>query len=337
MHVVDGAAGEGGGQILRTAVGLSVLTGAPVRVTSIRARRKRPGLQRQHLVAVQAAAALGRAEVTGAELGSTELTFVPTARAAGGDHVFRIGSAGSTTLVLQTVLPALLAADAPSSVELEGGTHNPLAPTVRFLARAFLPLLARMGGHVELELVRPGFYPAGGGLLRCRVRPAKLAPLELVERGPIRRLEAVALVAHLPATIGERECRAAREALSGHELACRVERSDASLGPGNVISIEAEAEHVTEVFTGFGERGRRAEDVAARAAAEAKAWLDAGVPVGEHLADQLLVPLCLAGGGTFRTVPPTDHTRTQAALLEQLLGRRITLADEGGPWRVTVA
>lgn len=179
---IDGQRGEGGGQILRTALALSLVTGRPVRFRNIRARRARPGLRPQHRTAVLAAARVGAARIEGNSVGSTELEFEPTMLSPGVHH-FDIGTAGSTTLVLQTILPALLSADAPSSVRIVGGTHNPLAPCFDFLERAFVPLLRRMGADVSIRLERAGFVPAGGGSLVVEVRPTKLAPLVLHERG----------------------------------------------------------------------------------------------------------------------------------------------------------
>jgi RNA 3'-terminal phosphate cyclase (ATP) len=329
MLIIDGSTGEGGGQILRSSLALSLVTGEPVKIHSIRAKRARPGLMRQHLTAVKAAAEVGRAEVTGAAIGSREIVFRPR-EVEPGSYTFDVGSAGSTTLVLQTVLPALITAGGPSDIGLAGGTHNPMAPPFDFLDKAFLPLLARMGPRVTARLFAPGFYPAGGGRLRVQIEPAKLARLDLPERGAVAERLAVAAVANLPAAIARRELDAA-QAVLGWEASCfRMETLKGSPGPGNVITIAVRCAHVTEVFTGFGEKGVRAEDVAGRAAGEAKAWLDAGVPVGEHLADQLLLPMALAGGGSFRTVALSSHTRTQIELLERVLGTRIEVADAGG-------
>jgi RNA 3'-terminal phosphate cyclase (ATP) len=328
MLTIDGSEGEGGGQILRTSLALALVTRTPVRVTHIRKRRSKPGLLRQHLAAVRAAAKVGAAEVSGAELLSTEVILRPSGIAAG-EHRFPIGSAGSTTLVLQTVLPALLLAGAPSTLVLEGGTHNPHAPPFPHLARAFLPLLGRMGPHVAARLERAGFYPAGGGRLVVEVTPApSLAPLDLLDRGAVRRVSGTATIANLPASIALREMEVARAVLGGEEDAYRPDVLRDVAGPGNVVAVTAESEHVTEVFTAFGERGVRAEVIGERAAHEAKAYLDAGVPVGEHLADQLLLPLALAGRGSFRTVTPSSHTTTQAALLRRILGVKIRIEQE---------
>lgn len=168
---LDGAIG--GGQVLRSALSLSMLSGRPFRIINIRARRSRPGLLRQHLTAVQAAAQICSAEVQGAELGSQRLSFHPGA-ICGGDYRFAIGSAGSCTLVLQTLLPALLQANAPSSLQISGGTHNPLAPPADFIQQAWLPLLRRMGARVEMQLLRHGFVPAGGGEIAMQIAPAQL-------------------------------------------------------------------------------------------------------------------------------------------------------------------
>jgi RNA 3'-terminal phosphate cyclase (ATP) len=328
MLTIDGSEGEGGGQILRTSLALALVTRTPVRISHIRARRSKPGLLRQHLAAVRAAAKVGAAEASGAYLLSTEVILRPKAVAAG-EHHFPIGSAGSTTLVLQTVLPALLLAGAPSRIVLDGGTHNPLAPPFPHLERAFLPIVERMGPRVTATLERAGFYPAGGGRLVVDVTPAaSLAPIDLLDRGELRRVSGVATVANLPASIAMREIASVRAVLSGDEAAFRPEVLRDVAGPGNVVSITVESEHVTEVCSAFGERGVRAEVVGERAAIEAKAYLEAGVPVGEHLADQLLLPMALAGRGSFRTVAPSSHTRTQAALLRKILGTKIRIEQE---------
>jgi RNA 3'-terminal phosphate cyclase (ATP) len=296
--VVDGALGEGGGQIVRTALALSLVTGTPFTIERIRAGRKTPGLLRQHLTAVEAAARVGEADVDGATLGSPRVAFRPR-RVRPGRHAFAVGTAGSATLVLQTVLPALLLASEPSTIELEGGTHNPWAPPFDFLSRTFLPLLARMGARVTADLERCGFYPAGGGRFTVRLEPVTaLAPLELLERGTVRSIVARATVAGgLPESIAVRELAIVRERLGLERVDARVVEEKRSHGPGNVVTVDVESEHVTEVFTGFGERGVRAESVADRVAQEVARYLHARVPVATHLADQLLIPLALAGGG----------------------------------------
>jgi RNA 3'-terminal phosphate cyclase (ATP) len=312
-----------------------MVTATPFRIDQIRAKRAKPGLLRQHLTAVQAAAQVCGAEVLGASLGSSRLDFKP-GQVRPGAYAFAVGTAGSATLVLQTVLPALLTASEPSTLTLEGGTHNPFAPPFDFLARAFLPLIGRLGPRVTVALERPGFYPAGGGRFTVRVEPAqKLTRLELPERGEVRTRSARALVARLPKSIAERELAVVRERLgwSGAEL--RAEEVPDSAGPGNVLMLEIASEHATEVFTGFGEKGRRAEDVARLAVEEARAYLAAGVPVGAHLADQLMLPLALAGGGLFHTTELSQHSRTNLDVIGKFLAVPVRVEPlDRRTWRV---
>jgi RNA 3'-terminal phosphate cyclase (ATP) len=232
-------------------------------------------------------------------------------------------------------------ASAPSTLAFEGGTHNVHAPPYEFIARAFLPLVNRMGPRVSAELERYGFYPPGGGRLSALVEPAsKLKPLELHTRGSINARRARALVVKLPPEIGERELGVVAAELGwgaspGDEL--RVETSQNALSPGNILTLEIESEHLTEIFTGIGERGVRAETVAERASEEARAYLETGAPVGEHLADQLLIPLALAGGGSYTTGPPSLHTTTNIEIIEMFLDVRIkTRPLDGNVWKIEI-
>ena len=316
---IDGSMGEGGGQILRSAVALSLVTGRPLRIDNIRRGRKKPGLLRQHLTAVNAAAEISSARTEGATLGSSRLTFRP-GPVVPGEYRFRVGTAGSATLVLQTVLPALVTASKSSTLHLEGGTHNPMAPPFDFLDRAFLPCLRRMGPRVHAVLERPGFFPAGGGRFRVVVEPVeRLERIEIMERGEIRQKTARALVAHLPLSIGHREIKKVRDMLSWGRESLRVEEVTDSDGPGNALTLDIESENITEVFTGFGERGVAADLVAKRVVGEVRRYLASGAPVGEHLADQLLLPMALAGGGGFRTVKPSRHTTTNIDVIRMFL------------------
>jgi RNA 3'-terminal phosphate cyclase (ATP) len=316
---LDGSVGEGGGQILRTALSLSALTGQPFEIENIRANRRKPGLMRQHLTAVRAAAEVCAAAVTGDALGSLGLRFVPGPVRAG-DYAFAIGSAGSATLVLQTVLPPLLTAGAASRITIEGGTHNPMAPPTDFFARSFLPLLHRMGPRVELRLERYGFYPAGGGKVCATVQPVRaLAPFELLARDPEVRVSARAVVANLSRSIGQRELEVVREQMGLAPEALAVEEVHGLPGPGNVLAIEMAMSHHTEIATAFGQKGVPAAAVAAAAVDEARDYLAAGEPVGRHLADQLIIPLAMAGGGRFRTGPPSRHTTTNVEVVRLFL------------------
>jgi len=328
MLTIDGSFGEGGGQILRSALALSMVTGTPFRIEKIRANRDNPGLARQHLTAVESAAALCGATVDGAELRSTALTFKP-GRVKPGDYTFSVGSAGSTTLVLQTVLPALLVGTEPSTLTLEGGTHNPFAPPLDFLEKAFLPVINRMGPRIDIALEQPGFAPRGGGRFIVTIEPVtKLARVDLPSRGAVRRRRARAVVAGLPRAIAERELATVQEILGwGADESETVELPEA-YGPGNIVTLEVESEHVTEVFAGVGRRGVRAETVAADAANATKRYLAApDVPVGDCLADQLLLPLALAGAGSYKTLALTRHSATNIEVIRMFLDVRVATRE----------
>lgn len=328
MIELDGSAGEGGGQILRSALVLSMITGQPFRITRIRANRAKPGLMRQHLVAVQAAARISAAEVRHAELGSAELEFIP-GPITGGDYDFAIGTAGSCTLVLQTLALALLHARAPSTIRIGGGTHNAMAPPVQFLQRAWRPLLAGMGAEVDFNLERYGFYPAGGGIVTATIAPCtQLRPLDLMERGMRRAGYAEAFVAGIPANVGQRELAFIGTRMGWDESQLTLQLLEGGQGPGNVLLLTLEHEHVTEVFAGFGAKMIRAEDVAAQAFKEARHYIASGAAVGEHLADQLMLPMALAGAGRFTVSSVSQHALTNAEVISRFLPVQFSF-DEG--------
>lgn len=330
MIEVDGSVGEGGGQVLRTALGLSMVTGRPFHIVKIRGNRAKPGLMRQHLTGVAAAAAICSAEVDGAAVGSRELTFTPGAVRAG-EYAFAVGTAGSVSLVLQAILPALVVADGPSRVTIDGGTHAAHAPPVEFVRDALLPVVARTGAEVNVRLERHGFYPAGGGRIVVDVRPAaRLVPVVLDEAGDGGRRTATAVVAALPGLIGRRELDRVAAGLgwAGDQLQLRQVPEDQ--GPGNVLLLSVSSTHVTEVFTGFGARGTSAEAVADAAVAEVRRYLAVDAPVGPYLADQLLVFLAMAGGGSFVTGPLTPHATTNMGVIGRFLPVRFDAEPAGG-------
>ena len=336
MVRIDGSFGEGGGQILRTSLSLSLVTGKPFRIENIRAKRGKPGLLRQHLTAVRAAAEVGAGEVEGASLGSKLLTFIP-GKVHAGDYHFAVGTAGSGMLVLQTILPALMTATAPSRIVIEGGTHNPMAPPFDFLEQCFLPLIERMGPRVKVELQRYGFYPAGGGRFTVEIEPcAALQPLTIGERGEITAKHAVALVANLPYHIARRELDAAAKTLGWDAECLSCVDTKNSVSPGNLVMIELKSSQLTEIFTAFGQRGISAEDVAADAARQAQGYLASNAAVDEHLADQLLLPLALAGAGSFTATSLNLHAQTNMHVIRQFLPVRFDVQEDKGFSRVSV-
>jgi len=350
MHI-DGSEGEGGGQILRSSMALAVLSRTPIEITNIRAGRKKPGLKRQHLTSVRAVAQIcgPDATLTGDEPESQALAFTP-APPRPGEYTFSVGTAGSSTLVLQTVLPLLILADEPSTVTVEGGTHNDMAPPSDFLDRCFLPLLQRMGATVDLRLERHGFFPAGGGRLVAQITPTPtLTGFDLLHRGVLRREHATALLSKLPDDVGQRQVKTIRRLLGwpadqANTTVAHVE----SPGPGTACMVELDYEHVSELVTGVGRRGVRAEQVAKRAVRDVRSYLSHDAPVGEHLADQLLMPLAISAsqdastparrGGSFRTGPLSMHTRTHIDILSRFLPVAIDVTDKAdGTFLITVS
>jgi len=343
MIEIDGSVGEGGGQILRTSLALSMCTGQPFTLARIRARRAKPGLMRQHLTCVQAAAAVSGAAVQGAELGSGTLVFEPGAVRAG-DHAFSVGTAGSCTLVLQTVWPALMLADAPSRLRLSGGTHNPMAPPFHFLQRCYAPLLQRLGAASELTLRRLGFYPAGGGEVDVVVHPAgdTLQPFDLVERGAHVESYAECLAPALPGAVARRELEALARTLAWAPEQLRVPVVRQNEGPGNALMATLSHANVCELFTQFGEKGVTSEQVAHALAREVDAWQSSTAALGPHLADQWALPLALAvwkrgGAAAYTCTELTDHATTNFEVIERFLPVRFESRAIAGGWHVAVA
>ena len=348
---IDGSTGEGGGQIIRTALSLSMLTGTPIEITNIRAGRAKSGLMRQHLMCVQASQQISDATVAGAALGSSSFRFAPNAIQSG-DYHFDIGSAGSTSLVLQTLLPALLFANTNtqtvSTVTIKGGTHNPLAPTTDFLQQAFVPTLAKLGMHVGIECVQAGFAPIGGGMIKATITPfmrrANTPPLQLTKRGELIGIELVASVLNLEYDICKRELACAQASLveAGIDKTLITTKSFKlqGIGEGNscyaqvtheVSDTQNHKEYHAEVFTLLGEKRSSAEKIGCRLSGLIKRYIfNTDSLVDEYLTDQLLLPLALAGGGEFTSRVVSKHTETQAWLIQQFLPVEIqlTVIDE---------
>ncbi len=331
MIELDGSYGEGGGQILRSALALSLLTGKPFRLLNIRAKRKNPGLRPQHLAAVRAAATLGRAEVRGDRLGSKELYFFPR-RVQAGRYRFAVGTAGAATLVFQTVLlPLALRGDGESELLLEGGTHVPKSPSFDDLDFAYRPWMARLGVEFRLELERPGFYPRGGGRVRARVFPAQ-GVRSLQATGPfiLESVRVRGVSVRLPAHIAERVAKSAARKLeeAGIEPSAGVLRPE-GLAPGAFGFVGLLGTPGPAAFTVLGAPGKPSERVGEEAARRALRFLKRGAPVEAHLADQLLLPLALAPGPSlFRVEEVTRHLETQVWLIPRFLPVRIRIAGD---------
>ncbi len=337
---LDGSEGEGGGQILRTSLALSLLTGTPFRLRNVRARRPQPGLRPQHLTGVRAAAAVGNAQARGASVGSADLTFEPGPVAAGTYH-FDIGTAGATGLVLHTLyLPLALGAAAPSELTLIGGTHVSTSPCVPFLDTTWRAYLERAGLRVKLKIARPGFYPRGGGRVEAVVLPCERPRgLTLRERGPVT-VTGFSAVAGLPEHIARRQARRAASRLKQHGLDADIREETWEGGPGTVLAVIVKTEPVPALFFGLGERGKPAERVADEAVDQALAYLAAApAAVDAHSADQLVLPLALAEGPSeFTVAEVTAHLTTNIAVIRRFVERDIVCEGEpGGPGRVRIA
>jgi RNA 3'-terminal phosphate cyclase (ATP) len=336
---LDGALGEGGGQILRTSLALSLLTGRAFHLRNVRAGRPKPGLQPQHLQSVRAAAAVGRAELRGASLRSTDLVFEPGPVAAG-TFRFDIGTAGATGLVLQTVyLPLALRGQTPSELTLTGGTHVTTSPCFHFLDTTWRRYLEASGLRVRLRLQRPGFYPRGGGVVEAFLQPCP-RPLGIRpgERGAVKAT-GFSAVAGLPESIARRQARRAAFRLeqAGLEVDLREEAWDG--GPGTVLAVELDTKPAPTLFFGLGARGKPAERVADEAVGQVIAYLNAGPAlVDPHSADQIVLPLALAEGPSeYRVAEVTRHLTTNIAVIRQFIDRDIICEGaEGGPGSVRI-
>jgi RNA 3'-terminal phosphate cyclase (ATP) len=339
MLAIDGSYGEGGGQLLRLAVALSAITGIGVRITNIRARRDKSGLAPQHLAGVQAVGQLCHAKIAGLTLRSQEIVFEP-GKLRGGDYRFDVGTAGSITLVLQALLPVMLAANVPCKVHITGGTDIRQAPAADYLHEVLLPLIKRLGARVKLQVLRRGYYPRGGGEIEVAVKPAKLTPATFDTLGNKKALYGVAHVANLPEHITLRMKQAALERLGVYGTQACIETPvldhEAAFGPGGAIVCWAEYEHTVLGAARVAARGVRAEALGEAVGEELAADLAAGAALDVHAADQILVYLALARGGSFSTRKLSLHARTAIWLIEQFLPVTFNVAESAGLTYVTL-
>jgi RNA 3'-terminal phosphate cyclase (ATP) len=335
MLHLDGAYGEGGGQLVRTSLSLAVLLEEPVRITDIRAGRAKPGLRPQHLTGVRALAHISRAEVEGASLGSQELTFRPRT-IQGGSYFFDVaektGSAGAVTLVAQALLPPLLAAREPSTLVIRGGTQVAWSPPAHYLIHVFLPALAELGAEALLTLTRWGWYPRGGGEVRLTINPAaRFTPRQWLTPPDPSHFQALSAVARVPHHVIRRQAKRLQERLGGGLRVAEVEAT--SLDAGSFVFLWGP--HAG--FSALGARGKPAEKVADEAAAEFLRFMNLQAALDRHLADQVLLYLARAAGpSSFTTEEITTHLLTNLWVIEQFLGPRFQVrGDLGEPGQVT--
>lgn len=330
LLIIDGSQGEGGGQILRSALSLSAVTGRSFRIENIRARRPKPGLLSQHLTCVKAAAAVCSAEVSGDYKGSISLDFHPGI-IRGGSYRFDVRTAGSAMLVFQTLFPILSMAESESELELTGGTHNPHAPPFEFIDEVFLPIVADLGFQANVELVRYGFFPRGGGIVKAQIRPREGdADLDLTSRGKLRSMRPSVLVADLSVEIAKREARVLGRELKRSSLPADILRLEPGQGPGNMILLKGKYGGAACLMSAPGMKGKRAEAVARDVVEAWRQFHKLEVPVQQELADQLLLPMALAGAGVFCTGPLTPHAKTNLSIIEQFMGPRFLVTEKKG-------
>jgi RNA 3'-terminal phosphate cyclase (ATP) len=340
MIELDGSFGEGGGQILRSSLALSLVTGQPFHLRNIRARRPKPGLQPQHLMSVRAAASIGQAQLRGASLGSVDLTFEPGA-VTSGKYNFAIGTAGATGLVLHTVyLPLALRGGGPSEVTFQGGTHVTTSPCFHYLDVTWRAYLASLGLPIKLKMVRPGFYPRGGGVVEAQIPACPvLRGLNLTERKAATRVTGISAVAGLPEEIARRQARRASFRLRSLELGVDIREESWAGGPGTVLTLQLDTSPAPTLFFGLGAKGKPAERVADEAADQAMDYMN-GAPaaVDAHSADQLVLPLALAEGPSqFSVAQITQHLLTNVAVIRRFIDREIVCeGEEGQPGTVTI-
>jgi RNA 3'-terminal phosphate cyclase (ATP) len=360
MIEIDGSYREGGGQILRTALSLSCLFQKPFRISNIRKDRKKPGLMPQHLTCVRAAQLLSNAEVAGDYIGSTELLFSPREMQTG-EFYFDIGTAGSTSLVLQTLIPAIVfsnvSGNQKTTITLKGGTHVPFSPSFHYLDNIFASFLRKLGIEINLSIESYGFYPQGGGKVRAEIVPVKnIKPLNITERGALLKLRGYSGVGNLPFSIAERQRNTLLEEIfssiaaltptfeevgegSFENFPVDIDLLNVSTpGQGTFIFVQSESEHSTAGFTSLGERRKMAEIVGEEAAKEFLAYYETGAAIDPHLADQIVLYLSMCNErSVFTTSCITEHLMTNLWAIGLFHAYKYSVEGEPGkPWIVRI-
>ncbi len=333
---IDGSFGEGGGQILRTSLALSCITGKPLHIDNIRAARRKPGLARQHLVCVEAACKICTGQSTGAALGSQVLGFKP-GPIRSGDFSFDIGSAGSASLVIETVLPALFLADKPSTVTVTGGTHNPWAPPFDFLRETFLPTIATAGFHADCKLIKHGFFPAGGGQISFKIQPWRQDSSQIInlcESTKEPQIHALIYTARLPTHIAHRQEKLLCESGLSIKSFEHIDVTDSD-GPGNCIMLRVCGSHRTTVFTAFGRKGKPSEKVVNEVASLAGNYLSSGAAIDRFSSDQLLIYMAISKAGSYTTNDLSTHLTTNIETIKKFLPVNLTTNQEGQIHRIS--
>jgi len=330
---IDGSFGEGGGQVLRTSLTLAAITGRRLVIDNIRANRPNPGLAKQHLACVEAVCEICNAKCSGAGLRSTKLDFTPDSIKPG-NFSFDIGSAGSASLVIQTVLPVLFCAQHPSTVTVTGGTHNSWAPPFDFLKESFVPAIGATGFKADCQLMRHGFFPAGGGIIAFEVQPKRSEkPIDLCEPMSKQEISAKIYTAKLPVHIFQKQRNLLLDSGLNIESIEHIDVADSN-GAGNCVVIRIVGDGRTTVFTGFGARGKPSEKVIAEAVNEARSFLESGACIDHYLADQMLIYMAMQKAGKFTTSQLSNHITTNMEVIKSFLPADFVVEKERNYYKV---
>jgi len=339
MIQIDGSYGEGGGQILRTALALSAILKKPFTLYNIRCKRRNPGLQAQHVAAVEASARITEAQMEGVRFGSQEITFIPQ-EVHSGEYQFEVRTAGSVILLLQAIFLPLCFSNGISNITLIGGTHVPWSPSFHYLSEVFLPTLKGLGVSAAADIEKWGFYPKGGGRIRLKIKPVReLKPISFIDRGSLKMIHGISAISNLPRHVAERQKEQALKRIQGElqidgEIA--VLEDVHSDGPGSFLFLLAEYQRALGGFSSLGIRGKPAERVADEAVDSLRDYLESDGCVDPYLTDQIVPFMALAkGNSSVTTVRITEHLLTNLWVIQRFLDVTVSRKGEiGGRGRV---